>query len=169
MSKLFSLLSKFMLIGALGFLAACGDAESDSSTKAPDVTFHSLEGEDISMASLQGKVVLVKFWATDCTTCVAQMPDTSQYARDYADKGFEVIGVAMKHDPEEYVRNFTSSRQLPFTVARDADGSIAKAFGDVRLTPTAFLIDKQGNILRRYVGNYDKQTFINTLEKALAS
>lgn len=169
MSKLFSLLSKLMLVGVLGFLAACGDSGSDSSTKAPDVTFHTLEGEDISMASLQGKVVLVKFWATDCTTCVAQMPDTSQYATDYADQGFEVIGVAMKHDPEEYVRNFTSTRQLPFMVARDADGNIAKAFGDVRLTPTAFLIDKKGNILRRYVGNYDKQTFINTLEKALAS
>ena len=169
MNALFSLFSKLTLIGALGLLAACGDADTTSSTKAPDVTFHTLEGKDISTASLQGKVVLVKFWATDCTTCVAQMPDTAQYFNDYADQGFDVIAVAMRHDPEEYVRNFTSTRKLPFTVARDTDGSIAKAFGDVRLTPTAFLIDKKGNILRRYVGNYDKQTFINTLEKALAS
>lgn len=156
-------LKKFVCIALLGLLAACGD-----DTQAPNVSFNTLDGEAISMESLQGNVVLVKFWATDCTTCVAQMPDTAQYHEDYADKGLSIIAVAMKHDPVNYVRNFTESRQLPFTVALDTDGSVAKAFNDVRLTPTSYLIDKKGQIVRRYVGNYDKQTFINTLEKALA-
>ncbi|MCQ9615575.1 TlpA family protein disulfide reductase [Paenalcaligenes niemegkensis] len=156
-------LIKFIFVGVVGLLAAC-----NSSSKAPDVSFHTLDGDDITLQSLKGNVVFLKFWATDCTTCVAQMPDTAQYHTDYADKGLSVIAVAMKHDPVNYVRNFTESRQLPFTVALDSDGSVAKAFDDVRLTPTAFLIDRQGHIVRRYVGNYDKQTFINTLEKALA-
>lgn len=156
-------LKKILFTGLLVLLAACSDE-----SKAPDVSFNTLEGETISLQSLRGRVVLLKFWATDCTTCVAQMPDTAQYHLDYADKGLTVIALAMKHDPESYVRNFTESRKLPFIVALDTDGSIAKAFNDVRLTPTAFLIDKNGNIVRRYVGNYDKQTFISTLDKALA-
>lgn len=157
------ILKKFLFVVLLGALAACGD-----DSKAPDVSFTGLNGDEVTMQSLKGNVVFVKFWATDCTTCVAQMPDTVQYHVDYADKGLSVIAVAMKHDPLTYVRNFTESRKLPFMVAPDTDGSVAKAFNDVRLTPTAYLIDREGHIVRRYVGNYDKQTFINTLEKALA-
>jgi glutathione peroxidase-family protein len=47
-------------------------------------------------------------------------------------------------------------------------GKAAKAFGDVKLTPTAFLVDKNGQIVKRYLGQYDKQEFRRTLEKALA-
>ena len=62
----------------------------------------------------------------------------------------------------------TPEPKIPFTVALDTMGQAARAFGDVKLTPTAFLIDKQGNILKRYVGEYDKAEFRATLEKALA-
>lgn len=149
------------------FITACGDLNS-SSNKAPDFSFKSLNGDSYSSDSLQGRVTLVKFWTTDCTTCVAQMPDNIAYYNQYHDQGFDLIAVALKHDPIDYVRNFTDSRQLPFTVVSDHDGTIAQAFGDIRMTPTAFLIDKQGRIVKRYLGNYDKTAFIQTLEKALA-
>ncbi len=68
-----------------------------------------------------------------------------------------------------YVKNFTETRKLPFPVVIDAQGKIAQAFGDVRLTPTAFLIDKQGRIIKRYLGNYDEKAFMATVEQALAS
>ena len=142
---------------------------SDSAASAPEVSFTTLTGEKFNTSDLKDKVVLVKFWATDCVTCIQQMPDTIKYQNTYGDRGFEVIGVAMKYDPPNYVKNFTETRKLPFKVVIDANGDIAKAFDDVRLTPTAFLLDKQGHIIRRYVGNYDKTAFIDTLEKALAS
>jgi peroxiredoxin len=97
------------------------------------------------------------------------MPDTIAHYRDLRDKGFETIAVAMQYDPPNYVLNFTETRKLPFPVVIDAQGELAKAFGDVKLTPTAFLIDKQGNIIKRYLGNYDKTAFLNTVNKALAS
>jgi glutathione peroxidase-family protein len=53
-------------------------------------------------------------------------------------------------------------------VTIDAQGKIAKAFGNIQLTPTAFLIDKQGHIIKRYLGNYDHAAFMQTVEKALA-
>lgn len=121
------------------------------------------------MDELRGKVVLVKFWATSCVTCVRQMPDTIQLYKEFAPQGFEVMAVAMSYDPVDYVKHFTESRQLPFTVAIDGSGEVAKAFDDVRLTPIAFLVGKDGAIIKRYLGNYDKQDMKNTVQAALAS
>jgi len=79
---------------------------------APDVTFTTLEGKTFSMQDLRGKVVLVKFWATSCVTCVKQMPDTISAYNEYADKGYEAIAVAMNYDPPNFVLNFAETRKL---------------------------------------------------------
>lgn len=136
---------------------------------APDVTFTMLDGKQISMQELRGKVVLVKFWATSCVTCVKQMPDTVKAYNQYAPRGYQAVAVAMAYDPPNYVLNFAETRKLPFPVALDVKGDVARAFGDVRLTPTAFLIDKQGRIIKRYLGEYDLAEFHATVEKALAA
>ena len=68
----------------------------------------------------------------------------------------------------EFVRNFVKARELPFVIAPDTSGEIAKAFGDVKLTPIAFLVDRDGRIVKRYLGVYEKQDMRKTVEKALA-
>lgn len=136
--------------------------------EAPQVTFNTLQNETLSMASLRGQVVLVKFWATSCVTCIQQMPDTIDLYQTYGSQGFEVVAVSMDYDPIEYVRNFVQSRDLPFVIAPDASGEVAQAFGDVKLTPIAFLIDRDGRIVKRYLGVYDKQEMRLTVEKTLA-
>ncbi|MDO8694134.1 MAG: TlpA disulfide reductase family protein [Sheuella sp.] len=162
MKKLFALL----------LLVACSAGGywlvSRPMAQAPAVTFSTLTGKQLPLSELRGKVVLVKFWATSCVTCVAQMPGNIENFNQYHDKGFEIVAVTMQYDPANYVLNFVDTRKIPFTVALDTMGQAARAFGDVKLTPTAFLIDKQGNILKRYVGEYDKAEFRATLEKALA-
>jgi len=161
---------KKILLALVVIAAAVGVAawQIPSSAKtAPDVTFTTLEGEQLTTSDLRGKVVLVKFWATSCVTCIAQMPDNIEHYNALKDRGYDTIAVAMQYDPPNYVKNFAESRELPFKVVVDATGDIARAFGDVRLTPTAFLIDKQGNIIRRYLGNYDKASFLATVDKAL--
>jgi len=135
---------------------------------APDVAFHTLDGQVLERRDLQGKVVLVKFWATSCVTCVKQMPDTVQTFENLSDQGYQVIAVAMDYDPIAYVRHFTQTRKLPFSVVHDSSGELARAFGNVQLTPTAFLIDRQGRIVKRYLGNYDKAAFVRTVEQTLA-
>lgn len=94
----------------------------------------------------------MNFWATSCTTCVAEMPEVIATYNKYKDRGFETLAVAMSYDPPSYVVNFAQTRQLPFKVAIDNTGSAAKAWGDIQLTPTTFVLDKQGNIVKRYVG-----------------
>ena len=163
MKKLFSI----AILAALGGLGVWLFASP--AARAPEVTFSTLSGKQLKMSELRGKVVLVKFWATSCVTCVAQMPDNIEHFNTYHAQGFEIVAVAMQYDPANYVINFVDTRKIPFTVALDTMGQVAKAFGDVKLTPTAFLIDKNGQILKRYLGEYNKTEFRGTLEKALAS
>ncbi len=159
-------LRSFALLLISFSLTAC-DGLFSNENQAPNVSFQDLQGVQYELNDFKGKVVFLKFWTTDCTTCVAQMPDNIAYQEEYGPQGFEVIAIALKHDPIEYVRNFSTSRQLPFIVASDTNGEIAQAFGNVRMTPTAFLIDKNGRIVKRYLGPYDKDSFKQTLDKAL--
>jgi alkyl hydroperoxide reductase subunit AhpC len=135
---------------------------------APAVSFRTLNGEQIAMESLRGKVVMVNFWATSCSTCVQEMPEMIETYKKYSDRGLEFIAVAMSYDPPNYVLNYSESRQLPFKVALDTDGQAAKSFGDVKLTPTTFVIGKDGSILKRYVGIPEFASMHQLLEKALA-
>jgi peroxiredoxin len=136
---------------------------------APDVTFTNLKGEKITSQSLRGKVVMVNFWATSCTTCIKEMPQMVQTYNKYKDQGLEFVAVAMDYDPPNYVLNYAQTRNLPFHVALDTQGEIAKSFGDVKLTPTTFVIDKKGNIIKRYVGEPDFPTLHQLLAKELAA
>lgn len=79
-----------------------------------------------------------------------------------------MFAVTMSYDPPMYVANYTRTRQLLFPVAMDSDGSIARAFGDVQITPTTFLIDKRGNIVKRYVGEPDWAQFETLLTQKLS-
>ncbi len=135
---------------------------------APAVTFTTLNGERISMSELRGRVVFVNFWATSCATCIKEMPDVVKTWQHFAARGFELVAVAMSYDPPEYVRNYTVQHRLPFKVALDSQGTIAAAFCDVNLTPTAVLIDKHGRILQRYVGEPDFAALQALIDKELA-
>lgn len=136
--------------------------------RAPDASFVSIEGEKFTTESLRGKVVLVNFWATSCVTCVKEMPMIVDTYKKYAPQGYETVAVAMSYDPANYVLNFAQTRELPFKVTLDPQGEIARAFNDVKLTPTSFLIDRQGRIVKRYLGEPNVAEFHATIEKALA-
>ncbi|MDB5839131.1 MAG: hypothetical protein JWQ23_1083 [Herminiimonas sp.] len=135
---------------------------------APNVTFTGLDGKKITSESLRGKVVMVNFWATSCVTCVKEMPHMVETYNKYKDQGLEFVAVAMSYDPPNYVLNYAQTRNLPFKVALDTTGELAKSFGDVKLTPTTYVIDKQGNIIKRYVGEPEFAALHQLLEKALA-
>ena len=157
------------VIGALVVaLAGVGYAAFTKSTPAPDVTFIDLKGQKISTQGLRGKVVMVNFWATSCVTCVKEMPQMVETYNKYKGQGLEFVAVAMQYDPANYVINFTETRKLPFTVALDSGGDIARSFGDVTLTPTTFVIDKNGKIIKRYVGEPKFSDLHKLLEKELA-
>jgi peroxiredoxin len=137
-------------------------------TPAPEVTFATLRGESISTASLRGKVVLVNFWATSCVTCVKETPMLVETFKKFQARGFETLAVAMSYDPPNYVLAYAERNALPFKVALDPRGEIARRFGDVRQTPTTFVIDKRGNIVEQYLGEPNFGALHALLERKLA-
>jgi peroxiredoxin len=150
------------VVAATAVLAGCArDA-------APDTTFVLLDGSKKTTADLKGKVTLVNFWATSCTTCVAEMPKMVSTYEKYHAKGYEHLAVAMSYDPPVYVVNYAQSRKLPFNVAIDNTGTVAQAWGDVKLTPTSYVVNKKGEIVKRYVGEPNFAELHALIEKLLA-
>ena len=153
-----------VILGLLALLAVM----LTQKTQAPEVTFTTLQGKSISMAELKGKVVLVNFWATDCPGCIAEMPGLIKTYNEYKPQGFEVIAVAMSYDPPSQVLTYSEKNALPFPVMHDSYGEMAEKFGNVQLTPTAFILDQQGNILRKVIGELNFNDLHQLLDEKLA-
>ncbi len=159
------------LLAAAAVIASAGlglHLGSDA-TPAPISAFVLLDGSTRSSADLKGRVTLVNFWATSCASCVAEMPELVATYNKFHGKGYDTIAVAMRHDPPSSVVNFTQTRQLPFEVAIDNTGLVAHQWGDVELTPTSYLVDRQGQIVKRYVGPPDFAELNKLLATLLAN
>jgi peroxiredoxin len=126
-----------------------------SGTRAPSVAYTLLDGSQRNTDQLRGKVVLVNFWSTDCTTCVHEMPQVVATHEKFRARGYDTLAVSMEYDPPAEVIRFAEERKLPFGVAIDNTGEIAQRFGNVKLTPTSVLINRRGEIVERYVGEPD--------------
>jgi thiol-disulfide isomerase/thioredoxin len=136
--------------------------------QAPASSFVLLDGSIKTNTDLGGKVTLVNFWATSCVTCVAEMPKIVATHQQYQARGYRTMAVAVDYDPPSYVVNFAQTRRLPFDVAIDNTGKLARDWGDVRLTPTSFLVNKRGEIVKRFVGEPDFAALHRLIEQLLA-
>ncbi|HSW07778.1 TlpA family protein disulfide reductase [Aquabacterium sp.] len=135
---------------------------------APAVDYTVLDGTRLNLAQLKGKVVLINFWATSCTTCVHEMPQVVATYEKYRKRGYDTLAVAMEYDAPAAVADFAESRKLPFAVAIDNTGEIAERFGEVKLTPTSVLINRRGEVVKRYVGEPDFAALQTLIERLLA-
>ena len=138
-----------------------------SNKAAPDFALPDLQGKTITNADLKDKVTLINFWFPSCPGCVSEMPKIIKTAQDYQGKNFQVLGIAQPIDPIESVHQYVKEYGLPFTVIYDADKTAAKAFG-TQVYPTSVLIDKNGNILKTYVGEPNFTQLYQEIDQALA-
>jgi len=137
-------------------------------SQAPNIAVSTLNGEKVSMESLKGKPALVTFWATDCPGCIKEIPHLKAIHADYAAKGVNIVAIAMKHDRPDHVIAMTKEKKLPYTIALDPMGEAAKAFGNVRLTPTTFLLAPDSTITLQKLGVFDEKHMRQQLDKLLA-
>ena len=158
------------LIAAVAVLAILAGAGVSllRTPDAPEARFATLAGESLTTSGLRGQVVLVNFWATTCTVCVAEMPKLVDLQKKYGGRGFTTLAVAMSYDHPNHVAAFANQKALPFKVALDTSGEIAKRFGNVSATPTTFLIDKRGRIVKQVLGEPDWPAFTQLVEKLLS-
>lgn len=135
---------------------------------APALALPALDGRTISLSDFSGKVVLVDFWATWCPPCRAEMPDLVKLNQDLAPKGFTILGVAMDEDGAEAVRAFTALQPIPYPVVLNGPAG-APAGWSVPGLPTAYLIGRDGRLLRRWLGGKDPDELRAAVEAALAA
>lgn len=145
--KLLSLLA-LTLLGTLTYLWLAPASLKTS----PDIDLVTIDGEQLHLASLRGNPLLVIFWATTCPGCIREVPHLIDLYDELSPRGLEIIAIAMAYDPPNQVLAMRNARNIPYYVALDIHAEAARAFGDVRLTPTAFLIAPDGRIVQRKTG-----------------
>ena len=157
----------FAILLTLGALAAGIYAGWSRPVAPAEVNFIGVRGDQFALSSLKGKVLLVNFWATSCTVCISEMPKMVQTFEKYHERGLETVAVAMSYDPPDRVFAYAQQNKLPFRVTLDIFGKAMRAFGGVRGTPTTFLMDKHGRIVRRWEGEPDFARLGELIEKEL--
>jgi len=122
---------------------------------SPDISLLDIDGNELRLADYRGKPLLVTFWATTCPGCIREMPHLIELYRELAPRGLEIIGITMDYDPPNHVLAMREARRIPYPIALDIRADAAHAFGDVRLTPTSFLIAPDGRIVYQVTGELD--------------
>lgn len=135
---------------------------------APALTFTTIDGRTIRLHDLRGKTVLVKFWATSCEICLAELPDFIQTYEAYRKRGLEVIAVAMPYDQADLINRYIAKYELPFPVVWDRGGNIGKSFGGIIGTPTTFVVDKNSRLISKTIGPIDFEKLRKFLDGALS-
>jgi len=139
------------VLGGLGYLWHASPGRHSS----PDISLLTVDGETLQLGSLRGRPLLVTFWATTCASCIREIPHLAELYDELAPRGLEIIGIAMHHDPPNHVLAMRQARNIPYPVALDLQAGAARAFGNVRATPTSFLIAPDGRIVYRRTGSLD--------------
>lgn len=125
-------------------------------------------GKKVSLSSLKGKTVLINFWATWCGPCKEELPDIETISKQYASKGLVVIGVSEDQGPGllKDVSGFAQKHGLSYQIVID-NNDIANAYGGINAIPTSFLVNKDGKIVKKWIGLRGKSFFESTVRDAL--
>ena len=139
--------------------AASGDA-------APDFTVTDINGHKLSLSDYRGKVVLLDFWATWCTPCREEIPHFVEMQEKYGPQGFQVVGISMDDDAKP-VREFYQKFKINYPVAV-GDDKLAQSFGGVLGLPVNLVLDRQGRIVKKYLGATEASEFDKQVADLLA-
>lgn len=118
---------------------------------APAFTLQTLDGDTVSLESLQGQVVLVNFWASWCPPCRVEMPGFEKVYRERKDEGFVIIGIATDTNAQDKIRAFVEEHDISYPILL-ANRDVIVAYGGVDALPESFLVDREGRIQHRVVG-----------------
>ncbi len=125
--------------------AEAARCEKGSSDCLPKLTFVNTEGEAITPEQLDGKVVMINFWATWCHPCQSEVPNLTRAYQKYKQKGFVLFGIMTDDVDNPGLERFAKAHHLDYPVIR-VDGSLLEAFGYPDRLPTTFIYDRHGKL-----------------------
>jgi cytochrome c biogenesis protein CcmG/thiol:disulfide interchange protein DsbE len=135
----------------LFFLSQCSQEKGEPTlSPAPDFTLQTLDGREVILSKLKGKVVLLDFWATWCGPCRESIPHLIDLYKTYQENGLEVIGMNVDRGDTNAVKRFVNSMNIPYSIIFTPE-EVSRNFAISGL-PTAVLIDKQGKIREKISG-----------------
>ena len=152
-------------------VAAQGPATAGCPANAPaanlDFTLKDMNGAEVKLASLKGKVVLLNFWATWCGPCLMEMPSFVKMQEELKDKGFQAIGVSVD-DPPEALGPFAKQHNInyPLLVGQERE-DLQSAYGGIFGIPISFIISRDGKVCRRQIGPASKEQFESWIKALL--
>ena len=156
-----------MLVVGLVLVTILVAVQSCSETTAPALSFKTIDGRTLTLQQLQGRPVLVNFWASSCLPCLEEIPLLKAVYQDLHPQGLEIIAVAMAYDPPNRVLSVVQRYAVNYPVVLDLDAKVIAAFGGVRGIPTSFLITPQGRIAQRIVGVLDRDELYAAIRRLL--
>jgi thiol-disulfide isomerase/thioredoxin len=160
-----TLLRSLFAAASLALVAVVASA-SVVGRNAPALKLKDLSGQEISLAALKGKVVVVDFWATWCGPCLQEIPGYIEMQKKYGKDGLVIVGISLdKMSPKE-VKKFVEARGMNYPVAI-GDFDAVDAFGGFEVIPTTFLIGRDGKILHQKSGAMAHEEYEAILKKAL--
>ncbi|MCA9750954.1 MAG: TlpA family protein disulfide reductase [Gemmatimonadetes bacterium] len=138
---------------------------------APDFELADLGGGTLKLSELRGKVVLLDFWATWCGPCRKGIPHLNSLVAEHGDSGLEIVGISVDRGNSntsgaDLVRAFTQKTEMNYRLVM-ADAKTVQLYGGIRSIPTAFLVDREGRIRKRYVGLQPPQVFERDVKELL--
>jgi thiol-disulfide isomerase/thioredoxin len=133
---------------------------------APALTFQDLDGKEVSLASLKGKVVVVDFWATWCGPCKMEIPGYIEMQKKHGPDGLVIVGVSLDQKGPKHVKRFVEQNGMNYTVVM-GDNEAVDAFGGFEAIPTTFLISRDGRILHEKTGAMESAEYEAIVKKAL--
>lgn len=132
---------------------------------APEIRLPDLSGRSVSLSDFKGKVVLLDFWATWCQPCIEELPELKALHAAFSARGFTVLGVSLDALGAQGVGPFVRENQVPYPVL--LTGGTPPSSYPLMGLPTAFLIDRQGRLARRYLGPKTFADLAKDVEKLL--
>lgn len=155
----------FIFILALFLLGACSQGSAvEIGQKAPEFSLTDIDGKTSSLSDFKGKVVILDFFASWCPPCRQEIPDFIGLQKAYGDKGFAMIGVALEN--AQAAKDFAVKAGINYPVLVD-DEKVSNSYGPIRSIPTTFILDKDGKIVKMYIGSRPKDVFENDIKELL--
>jgi peroxiredoxin len=146
-----------------------GTSYETNPVPAPDVTLETMDGRSINLADSTGKVILVNFWATWCGPCRREIPDLIDLYADMKGDGLLIVGIAVDQEGAEVVEPYVQEQNINYPIVLDPDQSTETHFDAMYGLPTTYVVNPDGQIVRRVLGVFPVDDMRPTLEDMLSS